>query len=469
MNRNRLIWAFVVTSVASFMVSLDNLVVTMALPSIRTHLHASLASLEWTVNAYTLSFAVLILTGAALGDRLGRRRVLTAGLAVFTLASAAAALAPDVTVLVVSRAIQGAGAAAVLPLTFTIMSSSVPAERRGAALGVLGAVSGLAVAVGPLVGGAVVEGASWQWIFWINVPIGLALLPFAATRLNETTARSHLDPIGLALASGGLFGIVFGLVKAGSDGWTSLPVLGSLAAGVALVVAFGLWQTRARHPMLPLRLFRNRAFTASNLASLLFSFGMFGSIFLLAQFLQSALGYSPLQAGLRTLPWTAMPLMVAPVAGPLSDRIGGRPFLVSGLALQGVGLAWLAALIGPHVSYLSLVAPFVCCGIGMALFFIPVANVVLGAVPAADQGVASGANNAIRELGGVLGIAVLGTVFASHGSYASAATFAAGLRPAIWVGAGVVGVGALSATVIPRHRRGARADSPLTPEALVAA
>ena len=218
MNRNRLIWAFVVTSVASFMVSLDNLVVTMALPSIRTHLHASLASLEWTVNAYTLSFAVLILTGAALGDRLGRRRVLTAGLAVFTLASAAAALAPDVTVLVVSRAIQGAGAAAVLPLTFTIMSSSVPAERRGAALGVLGAVSGLAVAVGPLVGGAVVEGASWQWIFWINVPIGLALLPFAATRLNETTARSHLDPIGLALASGGLFGIVFGLVKAGSDG-----------------------------------------------------------------------------------------------------------------------------------------------------------------------------------------------------------------------------------------------------------
>ncbi|MCU4187161.1 DHA2 family efflux MFS transporter permease subunit [Acidiferrimicrobium sp. IK] len=455
MPRSRLIWTFVITSVASFMVSLDNLVVTMALPSIRSHLHASLASLEWTINAYTLSFAVLILTGAALGDRFGRRRVLTLGLAVFTLASAGAAMAPDVTVLVIARAVQGAGAAAVLPLTFTILASAVPAERRGAALGVLGGVSGLAVAVGPLVGGAVVQGASWQWIFWINVPIGLAALPFAATRLSETRARAHLDPLGLILASAGLFGIVFGLVKASDDGWTSPAVLAPLAAGVVAMIGFIFWQARAAHPMLPLRFFRNRAFAASNAASLLFSFGMFGSIFLLAQFLQTALGYSPLEAGLRTLPWTAMPLLVAPVAGPLSDRIGGRPFMVGGLALQAAGLAWVAALIGTHTTYLALVAPFVLCGLGMALFFIPVANVVLGAVPAADQGAASGANNAIRELGGVLGIAVLATVFAGHGSYASPASFAGGLRWATWVGAGVVGVGALAAAAIPGRRRAA--------------
>jgi EmrB/QacA subfamily drug resistance transporter len=461
--RTRLIWTFIITSVAAFMVGLDNLVVTMALPSIRSHLHASLASLEWTINAYTLSFAVLIITGAALGDRFGRRRMLTIGLTVFTLASAGAALAPNVTLLVVARAIQGAGAAAVLPLAFTILASSVPAERRGAALGVLGGVSGLAVAVGPLVGGAVVQGASWQWIFWINVPIGLLALPFAATRLSETKARAHLDPLGLVLASAGLFGIVFGLVKASDDGWTSLPVLGSILAGVVLMVAFTVWQDKAAHPMLPLRFFRSRTFAASNVASLLFTFGMFGSIFLLAQFLQTALGYSPLEAGLRTLPWTAMPLLVAPIAGPLSDRIGGRPFLVSGLALQAIGLAWMAALISPQISYLALVAPFVCCGLGMALFFIPVANVVMGAVPAADQGMASGTNNAIRELGGVLGIAVLATVFASHGSYVSPATFADGLRPATWVGAAVVGVGALAAAAIPRRRRAANVgDEPLT-------
>jgi EmrB/QacA subfamily drug resistance transporter len=456
MSRTSLIWTFIVTSVAAFMVGLDNLVVTMALPSIRSHLHASLASLEWTINAYTLSFAVLIITGAALGDRFGRRRMLTIGLTVFTLASAGAALAPNVTLLVVARAIQGAGAAAVLPLAFTILASAVPPERRGAALGVLG-------------GGAVVQGASWQWIFWINVPIGLLILPFAATRLNETKARAHLDPLGLVLASAGLFGIVFGLVKASDDGWTSLPVLGSILVGVVLVAAFTVWQTKAAHPMLPLRFFRSRTFASSNVASLLFSFGMFGSIFLLSQFLQTALGYSPLGAGLRTLPWTAMPLLVAPIAGPLSDRIGGRPFLVSGLALQAIGLAWIAALISPQISYLALVTPFLCCGLGMALFFIPVANVVLGSVPAADQGVASGTNNAIRELGGVLGIAVLASVFASHGSYMSPVTFVDGLRPATWVGAAVVGVGALAAAAIPRRRKAVSVGDDLLMEVMAAA
>jgi EmrB/QacA subfamily drug resistance transporter len=450
--RSRLLWTFIVTSVASFMVSLDNLVVTTALPNIRAHLHAGLSSLEWTVNAYTLTFAVLILTGAALGDRLGRRRVLTAGLAVFTLASAAAALAPDIAVLAAARAVQGAGAAAILPLTFTVLSAAVPAERRGAALGVLGGISGLGVAVGPLVGGAVVQGASWQWIFWLNVPIGLALLPFARTRLAESTARAHLDLPGVALAGAGLFGVVLGLVRASSTGWTSAEVLTSLTAGAAVLVGFVAWETRAASPMLPLRLFRDRTFTAANLASLLFSFGMFGSIFLLAQFLQTVDGFSPLSAGLRTLPWTIMPLLVAPVAGPLSDRIGARPFLVSGLALQAAGLAWLATVATATTPYSHMVLPFIVCGLGMSLFFIPVANVVIGSVSPADSGVASGANNGLRELGGVLGVAVLATVFSSHGGYASRETFVNGMQAATWVGAAVVAVGAVVAAAIPNRR-----------------
>ena len=452
--RSRLLWTFIITSVASFMVSLDNLVVTTALPSIRSHLHASLSSLEWTVNAYTLTFAVLILTGAALGDRLGRRRVLTAGLALFTVASAAAALAPDVTILAIARAVQGAGAAAILPLTFTILSDAVPAERRGAALGILGGISGLGVALGPLVGGAVVEGASWQWIFWLNVPIGLLLLPFARTRLAESTARARLDLPGVALAGAGLFGVVLGLVRASSDGWTSATVLASMVTGAGLLIVFVAWQARAEAPMLPLRLFRNRTFSAANVASLLFSFGMFGSIFLLAQFLQTVDGYSPLGAGLRTLPWTIMPLLVAPIAGPLSDRIGGRPLLVSGLTLQAGGLAWLAAVASPSVPYTTLVPPFILCGVGMALFFIPVANVVLGSVSPSDHGVASGANNGLRELGGVLGVAVLATVFSSRGGYASREAFVSGMQAATWVGAGVVAVGAVAAAVIPRRRAG---------------
>jgi len=254
---------------------------------------------------------------------------------------------------------------------------------------------------------------------------------------------------------------VLALVREGGDGWTSPVVLGGLSAGAVLMIGFLAWQARTASPMLPLRLFRSRTFSASNAASLLFSFGMFGSIFLLAQFLQIAQGYSPLQAGLRTLPWTAMPLLVAPIAGPLSDRIGGRPFMVGGLALQATGLAWLASITSPGVAYASLVLPFICCGLGMALFFIPVANVVMGSVPANDQGVASGTNNALRELGGVLGVAVLATVFAGHGNYGTVAAFSNGVRAATWVGAGVVAAGAVAAAVVPRRRRSETAPGAL--------
>jgi EmrB/QacA subfamily drug resistance transporter len=451
--RTRTIWTFAVTSVALFMVVLDNLVVSTAIPVIRVDLGASLQQLEWTVNAYTLTFAVFLLTGAALGDRFGRKKLFMLGVALFTSASAAAALAPSANWLIAARAVQGFGSAIVMPLTLTILSAAVSPARRGAALGAWSGIAGLAVAMGPLVGGAVVDGISWQWIFWLNVPIGIVLLPLA-TQLRESYGPDRtLDIPGLAFVSAGLFGIVWGLVNGNSHGWSSPQIVGALAVGAALVVAFVAWELRRTEPMLPMRFFRNRAFAAANGASLLMYFGMFGSIFLLTQFFQTAQGYSPLAAGLRILPWTAMPMIVAPIAGALSDRIGGRPFMALGLALQAAGLAWIAAVTGPTVGYSSFVGPFILSGIGMGMFFAPVANVVLSAVRRQEEGKASGTNNAIREVGGVLGVAVLASVFAHAGGYGTAQTFVDGLVPAIWIGATVVAVGALVALLVPPKRR----------------
>jgi EmrB/QacA subfamily drug resistance transporter len=346
----------------------------------------------------------------------------------------------------------------------TILSSAVPVARRGAALGFWGAMGGLAIAVGPVVGGAVTQGASWQWIFWLNVPIGVAIIPVAARMLARSRpSRSGLDLPGVALVSTGLLGVVFGLVRGNTAGWTSGQVLGAITGGVLLLAVFAAWERRAPAPMLPLRLFARRGFTAVNVASFLFSAGMFGAIFLLAQFLQVAEHYSPLAAGLRTLPWTAMPMVVAPIAGPLSDRWGGRPLIITGLTLQAAGLAWLALVTAPGVAYSSLVLPFVISGVGMALFFVPVANLVLGSVRPEQEGIASGANNAIRELGGVFGIAVLASVFSATGSYTSPASFAHGLDAAVWVGAGIVAVAAAAAVVIPRRR--ARRAVPVPAEA----
>jgi EmrB/QacA subfamily drug resistance transporter len=453
-TRPRTGWTLALVSAALFMVTLDNLVVTTALPRIRLDLGATLSGLEWIVNAYTLTFAVLLMTGAALGDRFGRRRVLTIGLGIFTGASAVAAVAPNTSILVAARAVQGAGAALVLPLTLTLVSEAFPEGRRGVALGIWSGVSGLGVALGPVIGGAIVSGISWQWIFWVNVPIGLIVAPLAMTRLTESRGPNrHLDLPGVALASAGLLGIVFALVRANALGWTSPTVLASAVLGTVLLAAFVVWELRTSTPMLPMRFFRSRAFSATNAVSLAMYFGMFGAIFLLAQFFQTAQGYTPLEAGLRTLPWTAMPIFVAPLAGLLSDRVGSRPLMFVGLALQAIALGWLATELSPSLAYSQMIIPFVLAGAGMALVFAPAANAVLGSVRAEEAGPASGATNAVREVGGVLGIAVLASVFSGAGSYASPSSFVSGLTPALVVGAIVLAVGALTALAIPALRR----------------
>ncbi|MHA5050116.1 DHA2 family efflux MFS transporter permease subunit [Streptomyces sp. SD15] len=453
-------WALVITSIAGFMAALDNLVVTTALPSIREDLGGALHDLEWTVSAYTLTFAVLLMLGAALGDRFGRRRLFLVGLSVFTGASAAAAMAPGIDSLIAARAVQGVGAAIMMPLTLTLLTAAVPAARRGMAYGIWGAVNGLAVASGPLIGGSLTEHVSWHWIFWLNVPLGLALLPLARLRLAESHgAGTRLDIPGTLLASGGLFGIVYGLVRGPAEGWTSPIVLTGLFAGAALLTGFVLHGSRAKSPMLPMRLFRSRAFSGINAASLLMFLGMFGSIFLLSQYMQGVLGYSPTEAGLRMLPWTGMPMLVAPIAGYLSDRIGGRPVVATGLFLQASGLAYYAVVVADDVSYAAQLPALIISGLGMSLFFAPASHLVMSSVRPQEQGLASGANNALREVGGALGIAVMSSIFSAQGGYESAQTFVDGIRPALMVGAAVVAVAGIAALLIPTARRATRMDS----------
>ena len=434
-SRARVVWTLILTSAATFMAALDNLVVTTALPVIREDLAGNLADLEWIVNGYTLPFAGLLLFAAALGDRFGRRRVFTAGIVTFVLASAGAALASSADALIAARALQGAGAAALVPLSLTLISAEVPPSRRGMAFGIWGAVNGVAIASGPLVGGTITEQFSWHWIFWLNVPIGVALIPLVLSRLSESYGpNNRLDLVGTALASAGLFGVVLSIVRGHEHGWTSPSVLAGFAVGATLLVAFVRWELRTRAPMLPMRFFRSRAFSAINVAGLLMFFGAFGSIFLLTQFLQFIQGYSPQEAGLRMLPWTAMPMVVAPIAGALADRIGGRSLVMSGLLAMAAGLAWFALVNEPDVSYLTQVPAFALSGIGMGLFFAPSGAILMGSVLPAEQGIASGVNNSVREVGGALGVAILASVFAARGGYETPQLFTDGLVSALWLG-----------------------------------
>jgi EmrB/QacA subfamily drug resistance transporter len=447
-------WVVVLTALGSLMAALDTLVVATALNTIRVDLDASVEQLEWTVNAYNLSFAVLLMTGAALGDRYGRRNLYAVGLGVFAAASAACALAPDAGWLVGARALQGAGAALLMPLGLALLSAAFPPERRGAAIGIFSAITGVSVAMGPLIGGAVVEGVSWEWIFWLNVPIALVAIPLVLTRMRESHGPdADLDIPGLALVTGAALGIVWGLVRGNPAGWGSPEVLLSLAAGVLLTCAFIAWERRARAPMLPLSLFRSRAFSAGN-AAIFFTFAsLFAGVFFFAQLLQIGLGYGPLDAGLRLIPWTATFITVAPAAGALADRIGERPLMVAGLCLQAAGMAWVALIAEPGMAYSALLAPFIVAGIGVSMAIPAAQNSVVGSAAEAAIGKAAGANSMMRELGGVFGITVVVAVFAGAGSYASPAAFTDGFAPAIAVGGALALAGAAAALALPARRR----------------
>jgi len=454
------LWTYLACCIAVFMISMDNLIVTNALPVIRQSLHTGLEGLEWTVNAYTMTFAVLLLTGAALGDRFGRRRLLIIGVTVFTAGSAASALAPGIGVLIAARAVQGVGAAIVTPLTVTLIASVTPPQRRGMALGLWGATVGLGAALGPVIGGAVTDAASWQWIFWINVPIGIAVLPLLLLTRESRSGAGRLDPAGVVLATAGLFGIVFGLVRGNSHGWTSAQVLGSLAGGGLLLAAFGAWESRAAHPMLPLSLFRSRGFSAASTTMLLTNMGMFGVIFLVSQFLQSVMGYTPLSAGVHGLPWTAAPAVTAPIAGLLSDRIGGRRIVAIGVALQAIGIGWLALEITATVPYTDLVPPFLIAGAGLGFFFAPITRLTLNYAPGQLEGIASGTSNALRQVGTVLGVAVLGSVFSATGGLGSPGQFTTGLTAALTVSAVILGASALVVLLAPETRPARQASAP---------
>jgi EmrB/QacA subfamily drug resistance transporter len=399
---------------------------------------------------------VLLITGAALGDRFGRRRMYAVGLGLFAVASAASALAPDAGWLIAARAVQGAGSALILPLGLALLSAAFPPERRGAAIGIFGAITGLAVASGPLVGGAIVQGLAWQWIFWINVPIGLAAIPFVMRKLDESLGPdTTLDIGGLALITGGALGIVWGLVRGNQAGWASAEVLATLIAGALLVAAFVAWELRAREPMLPMRFFRSRAFAASNAAIFFTLASLFGAVFFYAQLLQTGVGYGPLGTGLRLLPWTGTFMTVAPLAGALADRIGERPLMVTGLSLQGAGMAWLALIAEPGMAYSQMLAPFIVAGVGISLALPSAQTSAVGSVAFEAIGKAAGVNSMMRELGGVFGIALAVAVFAGAGSYASAASFVDGFGPAIGVAAGLAFAGALVSLALPSRRRSA--------------
>jgi EmrB/QacA subfamily drug resistance transporter len=449
-------WVVVLTAIGSLMAAVDTLVVSTALSRIRLDLNASVGQLEWSVNAYNLSFAVLLITAAALGDRYGRRRLYATGLGLFALSSAAAALAPNIGVLIGARAVQGVGSALIMPLGLALLSAAFPPEKRGAAIGIFSAITGVAVAAGPLLGGAVVQGIDWHWIFWINVPIGLATIPFVLTKMQESHGpETGLDLRGLALVTLGALATVWGLVRGNEAGWGSAEVVGSLAAGVLLTIAFVEWQRRAPEPMFSLELFRSRAFSGGNAAIFLTFASLFTGVFFFAQLLQTGLGFSPLATGLRLIPWTATFITVAPIAGALTDRIGERPLMVTGLSLQAIGMAWVALIADPGMSYTQLLVPFIVAGVGVSMAIPAAQSSVVASVADHAIGKAAGMNSMMRELGGVFGIAVAVAVFAGAGSYASASTFVDGFQPAIGVAAALSLVGAAAGlTLAGRRQRG---------------
>lgn len=441
------------TSLPMFMATLDNLVMTNALPVLHTELGASVEQLQWFVNAYTLAFASTILLAAALGDRLGRRTVFLVGIAVFGIGSVLAALSTDPTQLILARAVQGFGGAGVLPLSLALLSGGVPAERRPLAIGIWGGVSGLGVAVGPLVGGAVMEGWNWQAIFWLNVPVALVAIPLALYALrNDRGERARIDVIGTVLSGVGVLALVHAIVRGNDDGWGSASVVVEITAAATLIALFLVWQRRSASPLMPLRLYRDRSFTLTNVVGFAFSFGTFGAVFILIQYMQVVQGSSPLEAAVQTTPWTIAPMFVAPLAGVFSGRIGTRALMVAGLALQAGALAWIATILSTTLDYPALIAPFLLAGVGMGLVFAPSATALLATLGLIDHAKASGVNSTLREIGVALGTAVMTAIFVGAGGQLLPDAYVDAARPAVYVGAAVLLVAAVAALWLPAGR-----------------
>jgi EmrB/QacA subfamily drug resistance transporter len=445
-------WVLVLSSVASLMVALDALVVSTALSAIRHSLGASIDELTWTVNAYGLSFAVLLVPAAALGDRLGRRRLFAAGLGLFVLGSIACALAPNAGLLIAFRAVQGSAAAIVAPLSLALVSTAFPPERRGWAMGIYGGITGIAVLCGAVIGGAVTEGLAWQWVFWINVPIGLAAIPLVLARIPESYGpRARLDLPGLVLVCIAAIGTVWGLMRGNDAGWGSVEVIGSLATGAAALSALVIVERRASAPMLPPRMFARRGFAAGSAANFLFSAALFSAVFFMAQFQQISLGQGPLEAGLRLLPWTGSVFIVAPIAGSLTHRVGERALVTAGVTMQAAGMGWIALIASPEIAYWHLIAPMLIAGAGIAMAIPSAQSAVMGAVAPADIGRASGVYMTMRQLGGVFGLAIAVAVFTGAGSYVSPGAFSDGFVAALGVATGLSFMAALVAALLPRR------------------
>lgn len=454
-------WVLGLTSLASFMMALDAMVITTAFARIRADFGASVETLQWTVNAFNLSFAVLLLTGAALGDRFGRRRMFAIGLALFALASAACAMSGTAGALIAARAAQGAGAALVMPLAMAILSGAFGKEERARALGIFSGITGFALIIGPAVGGLITESFGWRWIFWVNLPIGLVAIALVLARLRESFGpAAALDIGGLLLVAIAALALVWSLLRGDAAGWTSPEVTGAIIAGLAFAAAFVFRELRANAPMVPMRLFASRSFASGIAASFLFYAAMYGVLFLLPQFLQVSLGFGPLGAGLRLLPWTATLFMTAPVAGALVNKAGERPLVVTGLSMQAIGLFWLAMLAGPGVSYAALVVPLLLAGIGVSMAMPAAQNAILSSVAVTEIGKASGIFNMGRFLGGMFGIAALIATFSTYGAVDSPARFSAGFSAAMVLAAALSLLGASAGLCLPARRRIGAATAP---------
>jgi EmrB/QacA subfamily drug resistance transporter len=436
----------VLMSLAYFMMALDALVVVTALPAIHRDLGGSLSTLQWTANAYNTAFAAGIITATALGDRLGRKRVFLVGLVLFTTASAACALAPGVGTLIAFRTVQGLGAAAVMPLALTMLTSAFPPERRGSVVGIWGGVAGLGVAAGPLIGGGVTQGLNWHWIFWVNVPVGIAVITGVWRFIGESKGpKARLDLPALVLLSGGVAVLVWGLVQAPQVGWGNTKIVVSLALGAALIAAFIGWEARAPEPMIRLGLFRIASFSSAVATQFLLSASIYSAAFITSEYFQLAKGDSPLGAGLRFLPLTATPLIIAPIAGALCDRTGTRPLVVPGLLMQGAGFAWIVFLSGTSAGYPAYIPAFVIAGIGVSMALPCVSVAGLNAVEPQWLGKAAGMLNTMQLFGGTCGITIITVVFNGAGSLAGPAAVTHGFRPAIATSACLSVLGALTA------------------------